>query len=259
MSHEESPRVLLVVPTLGQRLNFLRQCLSSIRTQSEPCTLIVVRPVNVAGVDALADEFGALTMDDPGSLPGAINLAVTNYASEHEFVNWLGDDDFLERDSLADVMAALDSDQDAVAAFGYCRYVTAGGETLWVSRAGAWAPKILSWGPDLIPQPGMLVRMSAWQAVRGLDTTYHFAFDLDLLLRLRKVGGLRAVNRIVAGFRWHEDSLTVSDRTTNIVESERAKRASLSPRLWAIAPLWEIPVRWGTRYAAYRLARRAQP
>ena len=39
------------------------------------------------------------------------------------------------------------------------------GRPLWVSRAGRWAERILAWGPDLIPQPGMLVRRSAWDAV----------------------------------------------------------------------------------------------
>ena len=56
-----------------------------------------------------------------------------------------------------------------VVAFGACRYIDPQGRELWISKAGPWAPRVLKWGPDLIPQPGMLVRRSAWSAVGGLD------------------------------------------------------------------------------------------
>ena len=128
---------------------------------------------------------------------------------------------------------------------------------MWVNRAGPWASRILGWGPDLIPQPGMLVRLDAWRAVGGLDETYRFAFDLDLLLKLKRLGPLIDVGHVVSSFRWHPDSLTVGDRDTNLAESERAKRNALSPRARSWAWLWEGPVRLATRVAAHEVNRRA--
>jgi GT2 family glycosyltransferase len=197
-------------------------------------------------------------MPDPGSLAGAINLGATALAAHHEFINWLNDDDLLEPEALAATIDALDARPDAVVAYGACRYIDPDGRQLWISSAGPWATRILGWGPDLIPQPGMLVRAGAWQQAGGLDESYTLAFDLDLLLRLKRVGRLVDVGQIVSSFRWHPTSLTVGDRKINIAESERAKRAALNPTARKMAWLWEAPVRVATHAAAREVQRRAR-
>jgi hypothetical protein len=63
---------------------------------------------------------------------------------------------------------------------------------------------------------------------------------------------------VVSCFRWHADSLTVDDRERNLAESERAKRAALSPRARRWAWAWEGPVRVATRMAAAEVQRRAR-
>ena len=254
MSHA---RVLIAVPTRGQRTALLRQCLDSIAGQGVPVDVVIVGPKNPELV-AIAAEFDFALLDDPGSLPKAINLGLSTAQAQHEYLNWLGDDDLLVPGSAARVVQALDEDRQAVVAYGACRYIDDQGHDLWVNRAGPWANRLLSWGPDLIPQPGMLIRADAWKSVGGLDTSFSMAFDLDLLLRLRKIGTLIDVGEVVACFRWHASSLTAGDRTRNLQESERAKRASLSPqaRRWAWA--WEPPVRVATRLAAWEVHRRAR-
>lgn len=246
-----------MVATLGRRPEYLQQTLESIRAQDVPADIVIVAPVGDAGVQRAAEEFGARLLPDPGSLPGAINLGVDQCAESYPFVNWLNDDDLLEPGSLAATTAALKADPEAVVAFGACRYIDGEGRPLWISRAGRWAPWILSWGPDLIPQPGMLVRTSAWRRVGGLDESFSLAFDLDLLLKLKKVGRLVDTGTVVSSFRWHADSLTVDDRSTNIAESERAKRAALGPMGRRLAWTWEPPVRLATRMAAKEVQRRA--
>jgi len=236
----------------------LLENLASIRTQSVPSDIVIVGPVDDPVIGKAAKDFDARLVADPGSLPGAINVGVDCREPRHEFVNWLGDDDLLEAGSLATTTAALDRDPSAVLAYGACRYIDDSGAELWISRAGRWAPRILSWGPDLIPQPGMLVRVDAWAAVGGLDESFRFAFDLDLLLKLRRLGELVSVPDVVAAFRWHGDSLTVADRTTNLVESERAKGRALAPMARRFSWLWRRPVRAATRLAAWEVSRRAR-
>jgi len=252
-------RVLIVVPTLGQRLDHLKSCLTSIATQSVFADIVMVSPTTPE-IEQLAIKFNAHLISDPGSQTKAINAGVefALKSGSFEFVNWLGDDDLLEPDSLRTTTTALDSNPAATLAYGACRYINERDQELWVSSAGKWAPRVLGWGPDLIPQPGMLVRMNAWQSVGGVDESYRFAFDLDLLLKLKKLGPLVDTGTIVSSFRWHADSLTVGDRTTNLQESERAKRAALSPSTRKIAWLWERPVRVATRIAAWEVNRRAE-
>jgi GT2 family glycosyltransferase len=206
----------------------------------------------------VAQKYEAALLADPGSLASAINVGAAAASDGIQYLNWLGDDDLLEPESLSRTVACLDAHPDATVAYGACRYIDETGQELWVSRAGRWATRILAWGPDLIPQPGMLVRREAWEKVGGLDASYRFAFDLDLLLKLKELGPLLDVGEIVSSFRWHGDSLTVGDRTTSLKESERARRSALSPQVRSLAWLWERPVRGATRLAAAEVQRRAR-
>jgi len=258
MDSPKPARVLLIIATLGKRPEFLKQTLASIRDQRIPVDLVIVGPPDNEELVNFAAAHKIPMLPDPGSLPAAINLGATVLKDHHQYVNWLNDDDLLEPNTLHGVAETLDHNPRATVAFGYCRYVDAQNQELWVSKAGKLAPKILPWGPDLIPQPGMLVRTSAWKKVNGINTTYSLAFDLDLLLRLKKIGPLVSVPQVVSSFRWHPDSLTVDDRTNNLKESERAKKAALPQGLKLLSPFWDVPVRWAIRRAANRITVQAK-
>ena len=249
--------VLIVVPTLGNRPDHLQECLQSISRQDPAPHIVVVGP-DTPHVRSAAEAAAARWLPDPGSQTRAINAGVAAASDSIRYVNWLGDDDLLEPGSIDLTRSALENNPRATVAYGACRYIDASGKELWISKAGPWANRILAWGPDLIPQPGMLVRLDAWRAVGGVDESFRFAFDLDLLLKLKRLGPLIDVGRTVSSFRWHADSLTVGDRDTNLAESERAKRAALSPRARAFAWIWERPVRGATRIAAWEVSRRAR-
>ena len=251
------PDVLIVVPTLGRRPEHLRACLHSLSTQEPAPDIVVVGP-DTTFVRSAAEAHGASWLADPGSQTRAINAGVESAPGSIRYVNWLGDDDLLEPGAIAVTRSALEANPVATVAYGACRYIDESGKQLWVSKAGPWASRILAWGPDLIPQPGMLVRLDAWRQIGGVDESYRFAFDLDLLLKLKRIGPLVDVGTVVSSFRWHADSLTVGDRDTNIAESERAKRNALSPSMRSLAWLWEKPVRSATRVAAWEVNRRAQ-
>jgi GT2 family glycosyltransferase len=253
----ETARVLIVVPTLGRRPEYLAETLASIRDQQVPVDLVVVCPSSAVEGRDIAAHYDALVLDDPGSLSGAVNTGLAQAGERHIYGNWIGDDDLLAPGSVVAAMAALDGDREAVVAYGHCGYIDEHGRQLWVSRAGRAAVWLLRWGPDLIPQPGMLFRLADFRAVGGLDESLEYAMDLDLLLRLRRRGRFVALNRQVSSFRWHPESLTVSGRSASLAESERVKRRYLPRLLRPLAPLWEGPVRLATRRAARRVNERA--
>ncbi len=258
MTRDHKARVLIIIATLGRRPEYLEQTIQSIRSQSVQSDLVLVAPPENVQIQAIAALYSIPLIPDPGSLPLALNRGAEALEPHHEYLNWLNDDDYLEPGSMQEVLSALDSNTNAVAAFGYCRYVDTEGRELWLSKAGSLAPKILPWGPDLIPQPGMLLRADAWRDVGGVDPSYDLAFDLDLLLRLKKIGKLICVNRVVSNFRWHPDSLTVEDRDKNLRESERAKRAALPKILRPVSRVWDVPVRVAIKFAARRVTARTQ-
>jgi len=252
-------RVLLVVPTLGRRPELLRQTLDSLTAQhDEPADLVVVLPPDRSEARQAARSAGAQVLDDPGSLSAAVNLGWGQAREWHRYVNWIGDDDLLADGALEIAARALDADPGAVAAFGHCAYIDDAGRHLFTSRAGRIAPWLMTWGPDLVPQPGALFRLSAVQAAGGLDETLSYAMDLDLLLRLRRMGRLVNTGRLLASFRWHADSATVSNRSASLAEAETVKRRYLPPWARALTRLCEAPVRLATRLAVRRVNGRAR-
>ena len=253
---DRGSEVLLVVPTLGKRPGLLRVTLESIRQQTIPIDVIVVSP-DQPEIRELCAEFGHSWLADPGSQAAAINLAISERGGHYFAVGWLNDDDALKPWTANQVLEGLRED-GVVVAFGSCQYIGPEGEPLGTSRAGRLAPIILPWGPDLIPQPGMLVRADNWRDVGGLDTSFRLAFDLDLLLRLKRLGKLRYVRCVVSKFMWHPDSLTVDNRQLNLVESERARIRALPKHIRWVSPLWEKPAQAAVKIAAAAVNRRAK-
>ena len=114
------PEVLVVLPTLGDRLDTLRETLESVRAQQVDValTLAVVVPAGATQARALAAEFGAVVVDDPKTgISAAINFGLA--ARTHEkYYAWIGDDDIFRPGGLGTLKAILEKRPDAVLAFG---------------------------------------------------------------------------------------------------------------------------------------------
>ena len=247
-------RVLVVLPTLGQRPTLLRQTLESlVSQQKQALDIILVCPRKSRTTHKLAREFGAALADDPGGLSAAVNVGIAHAKPHHEYITWIGDDDLLTPGSLAATTRALDANPHTVLAFGYCEYIDDTGQHLFTSKAGRLAPWLMTWGPNLVPLPGILFRLSALQAAGDFDPSLKYVMDLDMLLRLRKQGKFFNTQQTVAAFRWHSSSTTVANRTASLDEAEMVKRRYLPKPLRLFAPIWEKPVRFATSLAARRV------
>ena len=253
-----SPRVGIVIPTLGRRPDYLKQCLESIRAAGDAHVCLVAPKDFESDLligSGLADQFEA----DPAiGLPEAINRGFSKLPKEIEYINWLGDDDMLAPGCLVDAVEILDSNPATVLVYGACDYVDANGEVVWVNKSGQWASSLLHFGPDLIPQPGALFRRRAFEQVGGLTTTYDLAFDFDLLLRLKTIGELRFIPGNRASFRWHPESLSVENRTKSVAEASKVRVSHLPAPLRIMSWLWEYPVMKATLVAGSIMSARAK-
>lgn len=247
----------IVVPTMGTRPELLLQCVNSIRAAG--CTnihVVVPDPEAVEGLVALGHV--TRVVPDPGlGLAAAINAGISSLPSTVRFANWLGDDDLLTPGSVEIARRVLVEDDTASLVYGACDYVDVEGRRIFRSRSGRWAAWLMYVGPQLVPQPGSLFRVSDFRAVGQLEVAYRFAFDLDLMMKLHRVGRLRYVRHTLSNFRWHADSLSVSGRDGSVEEASQIRLSHVPVVIRPLARIWEPVVRRLIRWAGARVSQRA--
>jgi GT2 family glycosyltransferase len=247
----------IVVPTLGKRSEYLRQCLESIRSAGQAHVLLVA-PTSFDAGSLLSSELFDQVVVDPGSgLSEAINLGVQSLPATVQFINWLGDDDVLTEGSITTAARVLEASNNVVMVFGSCDYINSAGEVVWKNNSGQWAVPLLRFGPDLIPQPGALFRREAFKQAGMLKPKYDWAFDFDLFIELSKLGRLKFVDQTLAQFRWHPESLSVEFRKKSVSEASQVRVSHLPKLLRPISLLWEYPVRQATLIAGKRVTSKA--
>lgn len=252
-------KVLVVLPTLGDRLDTLEETLGTIDAQRADVdlTLLVVAPASAVEARQLAERFGAVVVQDPRlGISEAINVGI-RAATDERYYAWMGDDDLFRPRGLARLRDLLEQDPDAVVAYGGCDYIDPTGRTIASSRAGRAAVLVMPWGPNLVPHPGSMIRLDDLRAVGLFDTSLKYSMDLDVFLKLRRRGRFVCTREPVSAFRWHPESLTVSSRAASGAEAEAVKLRHLRRWIQPFAPLWHVPVRWASAYAARAVSRRA--
>ena len=258
--HVSDHRILVVLPTLGDRLDSLAETLVSVDRQRSQVdlTLVVVAPPHAAAARRLAQTFGARLVDDPcRGISHAINLGIRS-ATDETYYAWIGDDDLFRPNGLVTLRSTIEKVPGAVLAYGGCDYIDHAGRTIFTNRAGSLAKWLLPWGPNLIPHPGSLIRLDAMRAEGLFDVDLKFAMDLDLFLKIRSYGSFASTRSSVSAFRWHPGSLTVSNRRASSAEAKAIKVRHLPPSLRPFSSIWNFPVQVAAANAARSVSRRAR-
>ena len=127
---------------------------------------------------------------------------------------------------------------------------------IWLNKSGKWTELLMLCGPQLIPQPGSLFRRSSFEQVGGLDESLKWAFDLDLFLKLRKVGKFGFLKEPLAEFRWHDGSLSVGSRQGSVDEASKVRRRHLPQGIKQASIIWEPLLRKIILFAGQRMSKR---
>lgn len=214
------PQVLVVVPTLGTRPELLENCLRSLMQQTYPLVKVVLVGPAQSAVPDIARAHGLAFEPQPrNGIGAAINAGWLAHGHDAQVWGWLGDDDLLPSDSVASTVRALQRNPKAVMAFGQCQYIDEDGRPTWLAKPGRLAAVNLGCGVDLVPQPGSLAIAEAVRQVGMVNEDLRYAMDYDLFLRLKTVGRLVYVPRVLSSFRWHDGSLTASSSIASEAEA----------------------------------------
>lgn len=251
--HPMVTKIGIVIPTAFNRPEYLPLAFKSVQNQQGDfdLELLVGCPIEklLAVQQALPTNAKVIAESEEAGLAKKLDLLLRELASDCDLIGWLGDDDLLTPGSLAASVQEFEKDKSLVMTYGGCDYIDAEGRVLFTNSSGAWASKILRFGPQLIPQPGSLMRRSAFLNTTGLSNEFELAFDFDLFLQLKNQGKFGYLNKILAQFRWHPNSLSVKRRMRSAVEASRVRRKHYRGAARLLWWLWEPFVILATWFA----------
>lgn len=152
-----------------------------------------------------------------------------------DVLSWLNSDDMLERGALRAVSQALEANRNAGIVYGDLLYVEADGRPAFECSVVV-DRDVLAWlGPSL-NQPSTFWTRTAYDRAGGVDPTFRYAMDLDLIARLIETGAAPVkVRQTLARFRLHPQQKTQQIHAVGLSEVERIQARLRRPV--ASAPL----------------------
>jgi hypothetical protein len=217
---DDSNKILLIVPTLGRRVEYLTETLNSILNNSatKDIKVIVSSPKKLGAVEEKFLGFLNLHFDvRPGTKEKVINdLVLEN--SNYEYFNWLGDDDRLTKNSLSNLSTFLDVNDHVSLVYGNVNYIDKDGKYISSNKPiSKFGVKLYWLIPGIVKLEGGLIRVKDFIEVGGLDIDpKHTSPDIDITFKLCRIGKITHIDQDVAEFRIHKDSATTYDRDNQL-------------------------------------------
>lgn len=136
---------------------------------------------------------------------------------------WLNADDVYLPGAIRSVVDVFRTTSSAFV-YGGLRILREDGEVAFDIPARDWNYDELLEVRNFVGQPAAFFTRVAFEAVGGLDRRYHYALDYDLWLRMGKRFPGRPIDRIVAGFRFHDESKSIAAVDRFFPEAHKASR-----------------------------------
>lgn len=226
-------QVSLVTPSFNQ-CHFLERTLKSVLSQQQvDLQYIVCDGASTDGSPALLEAYRGqidhlLIEPDNGQ---ADALCKGFKLATGDILGYLNSDDCLLPGTLAYVVDFFAKNPDVDLIYGHRIFVDESDRVTGFWILPPHSDYCMSrW--DFIPQETCFWRSSLMEKSGGIDSSYQFAMDYDLFVRMMRVGKVRRVNRFLALFREHSDSKTTTlFETLGQSEVERVRcRYALSIR-----------------------------
>ena len=208
-------KISIVTPSFNQG-SFIQRTIDSVVHQLRPGDeYIVVDGASTDGTPAILearrDELSHLIIEPDDGQADAIAKGFA--LATGEIVAYLNSDDILLPGALEFVRDYFEGNPSVDAIYGHRVFIDEEDRVrrFWILPPHfGYAQK--RW--DFIPQETCFWRRRLMEESGGIDTSYQFALDYDLFVRMMTVGRFRRVHRYLAAFRDHKTSKTSSLLTT---------------------------------------------
>lgn len=222
-----TPLISIVTPSFNQG-SFLPRTIESVLNQQYPRVEYVVQDGGSTDdtkhvLDRYRDKLHHYEMRKDNGQSHAINLGFAHTSGE--IMAYLNSDDLFLPGAFFAVARYFERHPDVDVVYGH-RVVIDHLD----NETGRWVlpphdGEALKWA-DYIPQETMFWRRRIWDKVGGIDESFRFAMDWDLLLRFQDAGAkFHRLGRFLGAFRVHQSSKTVTVvNDTGLMEMNRLRR-----------------------------------
>jgi glycosyltransferase involved in cell wall biosynthesis len=220
----DRPLVSIVTPSLNQG-RYLEAAIVSVLEQDYPELEHIV--VDGGSTDETLDilrRFGTIRwISEPDR--GQAHALNKGFALAHgEILGWLNADDVYLPGAVSAGVDVLQRTGCALVHGGWCQ-IDDEGRQLREMKPIPFDYRLQLEVRNGVSQPGSLFTREAFEAVGGIDESYRYAMDYELWLRIGARYEVGEVDRILAGYRLHSESKTVSESEGFWPETWRAARS----------------------------------
>ena len=246
------PRISVVTPSFNQAA-FLERTLQSVLSQGYPALeYLVLDGGSTDGSAGLlrsyADRLAFVRSAPDGGQAAALREGFERSTGDVQC--WINSDDVFEPGALRFVGEVFAARPDIDFIYGSVRNIDVNDRRLFTSHTVLGLPT-LSYESSFTPQQAMFWRRGLYEKAGGIDASYRFAMDFDLLVRMVLAGARPLkVRRVLGSIRVHGAAKSSSMQH---ICAEEVQRTLARHGLVHGGPLARFLKCWGLR--AYRFAR----
>lgn len=203
------PTIALVVPNYnGAR--YLDECLASIEAQSHPVRVFIAdggsTDESVEIIERHVQGRSGWTWRSHRDDGQAASIREGFEQLDTDLVGWLNSDDVLKPSALELVADAAKRHPNGVLFHGNVDRINPDGRVVGATRSGDITYEHMRSGRSRTVQPGSFYRRWAVEAVGGISPEFYLLMDVDLWIRLARIGSCVRIDETLAEFRVHPDA-----------------------------------------------------
>jgi glycosyltransferase involved in cell wall biosynthesis len=253
----QHPLVSILTPSYNQG-RFLEQTIQSVLSQDYPnLEYLIVDGGSTDGsveiIQRYANRLSWWVSEPDQGQTDALNKGFAHATGE--IFAWINSDDTYLPAAVSAAVSCLQVHPEAALVYADAYLVDEAGRIIGRFPSRQTNFNKLLRGSVHIPQQTAFFRADAWKQVEPLDSSFHFAMDYDLWVRLARMAPLVYTKGYWANFRLHGagKSVTMDDRCypemIRVYQRERGSRISLLAIRWLLRRMFYawLPLRLRVR------------
>lgn len=212
------PKISVVTPSYNQAA-FIEETLRSVKDQGYPNTEhLVIDGGSTDGTVEMLRSYSSqpgwehlrwISEPDQGQ-SDALNKGLRMVTGD--LVGWLNSDDRYRTGCFEAVVEGFQRHARADVIYGDYTWIDAQGTITQIRREISFSYFILQYHHTLyIPSTATFLRHRVFEEGQFINPALHYSMDYEFFLRLARLGyRFKHISRLLADFRWHSESKTVS-------------------------------------------------